>query len=154
MAVGESGKVQSRDAQLRDISGSANFQTPKPAAAGPLADNTPLAQQWLQKLRGKVIYQFFGAGNGGMTSESRRYLAADGTYSMRGNSVISIDVPGMSASSVDQSGSDGRWRIRDDNGKLYLQVTRRNGDVSLMPITWDQKNWYLNGDKAFADHPK
>jgi hypothetical protein len=173
VAAGEAQRIYNRDAQMRETAGTMELAAaamatrppaPKqpavaaaPAAGGPLADDTPAAQQWLQKLRGKVIKQFIGGG--GMTGEKTRYLAPDGTYSMRGNSVVAIDVgpyggaPTASASSISKQSVTGRWKIRDVNGQIFLQITTNDGNTSMLRITRDNRYWYLNGDKAFAVDP-
>jgi hypothetical protein len=119
MATGEAARIRPRDAQLREMAATMDYQAPKMPEAGPLADDTPLAQQWLRKLRGKVIKQFIGGG--GLSGEKSRYLAPDGTYSMSGNTVIAADVgpyggaPTASASSISRQSTQGRWKIRDVN---------------------------------------
>jgi hypothetical protein len=117
-----------------------------------LADNTPLAQQWLQKLRGKMIRQFYASQ--GMSSDKRHYLNADGTYSYRRNSMVAIDVPGASASSIGNNNSAGRWRIRDVGGQVMLEVHYNSGETGQFRITQDARNWYLDGEKAFAVEPE
>jgi hypothetical protein len=157
LGAGEAQRVNSRDLPLREILTSMDFQQPKMPEAGPLADNTPQAQEWLQKLRGKVIKQF--SGGGGMSAEKTRFLAADGTYSMKSSSVVSIDVgpyggaPTASASSIGRNSQTGRWKIRDENGRIFLQIWTGDGQVLMLPITRDSRNWYLNGEKAFAVNP-
>jgi hypothetical protein len=162
VAAGETGRVYGRDATLKEAAVSMDYQAPaalsKPPEPGdPLADNTPLAQQWLQKLRGRVIRQFIGGG--GVTGERSRFLAADGTYTMRGNSAVAIDVgpygeaPSASASSVRREGMAGRWRIREQQGEVFLQIVSNDGQTFLLPITWDDRNWYLDGVKSFAVDP-
>lgn len=158
IAFGESGRIERQAASMRQVAAAMAYQPPRPAAAGPLADDTPLARQWLAKLRGKVIKQFLGAGSG-MTGEKTRYLAPDGTYTMSGNTVIAIDVgpyggaPTASASSIGRQQATGRWRIRDDNGRAFLEVRTADGQRLLLALTADQRNWYLNGEKAFAVDP-
>lgn len=122
------------------------------APAGPavssLADTTPRAQRWLAKLRGRMIHQF--SAYSGMSSEKKRWLHADGRYEFRSSSMVSIDVGGASALGTDRGENTGRWSIRDQGGDLYLEVRLNNGRVQRLEITEDNRNWYLNGEKAFA----
>ena len=91
VALGETERVRSHVASLRQIASSLEHRTPRIATSGPLADNTQAAQLWLQKLRGKTVKQFIsGAGTAG---ERVRVLAADGTYTYRSNVAIVADVP-------------------------------------------------------------
>jgi hypothetical protein len=179
VAAGEMQRVYGKDSVLREAAASMTYRssevsdasmaanevktTPeaKPPQAlktgGPLADNTPIAQQWLQKLRGRVIRQFIGGG--GVSGERSSYLAPDGTYTMRGSASMAVDVggygeaPDASASSVSRNTMSGRWYIRDRNGEPHLQITLNNGQILLLAITWDNRNWYLDGVKSFAVDP-
>jgi hypothetical protein len=154
VAAGEQSLVRSRDSEVRQILSSMAPTQVNTAANNnaPLADSTPLAQRWLAKLRGKMIRQFWASQ--GMSSDKRHLLAADGTYSFRSSSMVSVDVSGASALSTGKDNTTGRWRIRDSGGQLYLEVTYNNGTVSRMPITENGQNWFLNGEKAFAVDPE
>ena len=157
LGAGEAERVNTRDLPLREMLASMDFQQPKMPEGGALADNTPQAQEWLKKLQGKVIKQF--SGGGGMTSERTRFLAADGTYSMRSSSLASIKVgpygeaPTASASSISRNAQTGRWKIRDNDGQIFLQIWTSDGQTLMLRITRDARNWYLNGEKAFAVDP-
>ncbi|MEO5952686.1 MAG: hypothetical protein ABIQ44_09500, partial [Chloroflexia bacterium] len=110
------------------------------------------AQQWLQKVRGRMIRQFYASA--GMSSDKYHYTNADGTYVYRSSSMVSVDVSGASALSTGKGANTGRWMIRDVNGNVFLQVTYSNGETNMMRITQDARNWYLNGEKAFAVDPQ
>jgi hypothetical protein len=96
----------------------------------------------------------------GMSSDKRHYLNADGTYSYKSSSMVSINVgpyggaPDASALSTGRDASTGRWRIRDLGGQVALQVQYANGETRLFKITQDARNWYLDGEKAFAVDPE
>jgi hypothetical protein len=81
-------------------------------------------------------------------------LNADGSYWFRSSSMVSIDVPGASASSTGGNGVQGRWRISEANGNVFLQVQLASGETRQYRITQDARNWYLNGEKAFAVDPE
>jgi hypothetical protein len=163
IAVGEKARVRSNDPSVRQILASIALAAPpedaggitaapKAAASGPLADSTPLARRWLEKLRGKVVRQFWASQ--GMSSDKRHWLYADGTYAFKSSSMVSVDVPGAGALSTGRDNSTGRWRIRDLSGQVFLEVSYNNGNVQRMRITEDNRNWYLNGEKAFAVNPE
>ena len=152
VALGETERVRSHVASLRQIASSLEHRAPQVAASGPLADNTQAAQFWLQKLRGKTVKQFItGAGTAG---ERVRFLAADGTYTYRSNVAIVADVPGASASALGRSANTGRWRIVDRNGQVFLQLVSNDGNTQLFSLTTSGRFWYLNGEKAFAIDPE
>jgi hypothetical protein len=160
VAAGEKARVRGNDASVRQILSSLAVGAPKndtavsrkSAAAGPLADSTPLAQRWLNKLRGKMVRQFWASQ--GMSSDKRHWLNADGTYEYRSSSMVSVDVSGASGLSTGRDDSTGRWTVRDVAGEVFLEVRYNNGNVRRMPITEDNRNWYLNGEKAFAVNPE
>lgn len=151
IAAGEKARVRANDDTVRQIMASVDFTAPSPAAGGPLADTTPLAQRWLAKLRGKLVRQFWASQ--GMSSEKKHWLNADGTYAYASSSMVSIDVSGASALSTGRDDSRGHWRIRDLGGEVFLEVRYLSGKVARMPITENNTNWFLNGEKAFADNP-
>jgi hypothetical protein len=152
VAIGETERVRSHVVSLRQIAGSLQHHAPRIAANAPLADNTQVAQFWLQKLRGKTIKQFIGGG--GAVGQRVRQLAADGTYSYRSSVAIVAEVPGASASSTSRNANTGRWRIVDRNGLAFLQIVLNDGDTQLLSLTADRRFWYLNGEKAFAVDPE
>ena len=61
VALGPADVVRSHDSVLRQILAGLNFAAPQIAAGSALADDTPLAQKWLVKLRGKTVKQFISA---------------------------------------------------------------------------------------------
>jgi hypothetical protein len=73
--------------------------------------------------------------------------------------MVSIDVgsygnaPDASALNTGPGANTGRWRIKDLGGQVVLQVQYANGQTRLFRITQDSRNWYLDGEKAFAVDP-
>jgi hypothetical protein len=67
-------------------------------AAPPAGATSPLTRQWEQKLRGKVVRQFWASQ--GMSSDKRHYLNADGTYAFESSSMVSVDVAGPAAAAT------------------------------------------------------
>lgn len=157
ISVGTAERVRQREGEVRQMMASLAFEAPKPlaagpSAAGPLADTTPLAQQWLQKLRGRMIRQMYVYS--GMSSDKYHYINADGSYVYKSSSMVSIDVSGASGMSSGGAANRGRWKIRDLGGQVFLEVQYQNGESRMMRITQDERNWYLNGEKAFAVDPQ
>lgn len=183
IAMGEGARLRASDAAVRQILSSvtlaqaaapqppvaratqpqppAQSDAPSPAGgratqsagdAPALADSTPLAQRWLAKLRGMMVRQFWASQ--GMSSDKRHFLNADGTYAFRSSSMVSVDVSGASGLSTGRDSSTGRWKIRDISGRVFLEVSYNDGNVRRMAITEDNRNWYLNGEKAFAVKPE
>jgi len=152
VAAGNRDVVRSRDMTVRQILSSVSYTAPKVEAGGALADSTPLAQQWLTKLRGRMIRQMHAYS--GMSSDKYHYINADGTYVYRSRSMVSVSVPGASGLSTGGADERGRWKIRDIGGRVFLQVQYQSGETASMPITQDARNWYLNGEKAFAVDPE
>ncbi len=145
VAYGMANRVAARDGELRQM-----LATMRVAA--PAGNSSALADQWTRKLQGKMIRQFHAYS--GMSSDKRHMLNADGSYWFRSNSMVSIDVPGASASSTGGNGVQGRWRISEANGNVFLLVQLTNGETRQYRITQDARNWYLNGEKAFAVDPE
>ena len=152
LSVGTADRVRQREPEVRQMLASMSFEVPKVTSGGPLSDATPLAQQWLTKLRGRMIRQMYAYS--GMSSDKYHYINADGTYRYRSSSMVSVDVSGASALSTGNDANTGRWKIRDMSGQVFLQVQYQNGETKMMPITQDARNWYLNGEKAFAVDPQ
>ena len=147
-AIGPADVVRSRDAALRQILTGMDFEVPGIASGGPLADGTPLAQKWLAKLRGKTVKQFISGG--GAAGQKVWLLGDDGKYTFRSSVAIAADVAGVSASATGRKSASGRWHIGETNGRAFLQLVGENGESQLLSLTMDDRNWYLNGDKAFA----
>lgn len=142
VAAGPAERVRLHQNTLVPVVQSIRYQPPPP---GVLSNVT---RPWDQKLRGKVIRQFWASQ--GMSSDKKHYLNADGTYAFWSNSLVSVDVPGASASSIGKDNQRGRWSIIERGGVPHLQVIYNSGETSLFAITQDSTNWYLNGQKAFA----
>lgn len=145
VAYGMANRVAGRDGELRRMLGTMRV-------AAPSGDSSALAGQWTRKLQGKMIRQFHAYS--GMSSDKRHMLNADGSYWFRSSSMVSIDVPGASARSTGGNGVQGRWRISEANGNVFLQVQLTSGETRQYRITQDARNWYLNGEKAFAVDPE
>lgn len=146
IALGPASLIQSRDNDLSQMLASIRSATPKPA------EGSAPAQQWQRKLQGKMIRQFHAYQ--GMSSDKRHYLDADGTYSFRGGSMVSVDVSGASGMSSGRNARQGRWRIAETEGGVFLHIQYNDGGTARYRLTQDARNWYMNGEKAFAVDPE
>jgi hypothetical protein len=153
IAYGLVERLAARDADVRQMLGSLRAVAARPApGGGALADSSPAAQQWLAKLRGKMIRQFHAYS--GMSSDKRHMLNADGSYWFKSSSMVSVDVPGASGMSSGRGAHQGRWQIREMGGDVYLMIAYNDGDRGQYKLTADGRNWYMNGEKAFAIDPE
>jgi hypothetical protein len=120
-------------------------ETPAPASGG-----GPLAEQWTARLSGKKLMQFssYSSGtSGGYSSQKTLALAADGSYSFRTSSSVSLYVPGATGGSAGRNGSNGRWRVYEQNGQATLELAPTQGSREVITLTTDGRSTFLNGHK-------
>lgn len=146
VAGGPAENVRAQRSALLPVVQSIRYQPPPPGVL------SGVTRPWDQKLRGKVVRQFWASQ--GMSSDKKHYLNADGSYAYWSNSLVSVDVPGASAGSIGKDNQRGRWSVVERAGAPYLQMIYNNGESKLLAITQDARNWYLNGEKAFAIEPQ
>lgn len=142
VAAGPVDRVRARQPLLGPLVQSIRYTAP-PAGA-----TSALTRQWDQKLRGKVVRQFWASQ--GMSTDKKHFLYADGSYAFSSSSMVSVDVAGASGGSYGKDDQRGRWSIVERGGAPYLQIVYNSGESRLLAITADATNWYLNGEKAFA----
>jgi len=145
VAAGPVERVRARQAMLVPVVQSIRYVPPPPGAL------SPVTRAWDQKLRGKVVRQFWASQ--GMSTDKKHFLNADGSYAFSSSSMVSVDVAGASGGSYGKDNLRGRWSLIERAGAPYLQVIYTNGESRLFAITQDSTNWYLNGEKAFAIDP-
>lgn len=148
IAIGDPTRIRAQDSALRQILASAAAAAPVVASGGSLGDSTPLAQRWINKLRGQTVRQFWASQ--GMSSDKKHWFNADGSYAFRSDSMVSVSVPGAGALATDGDNTRGRWRIVDQGGQVSVEIRTRNGQVRRLRITEDERHWYLNGEKAYV----
>ena len=132
-AVAKSELLQSRTSALATLAASFRFSA-SPTPAAPRANNP-----WTQRLNDKKLVQFSGYSSGGnsdgMNSQKALYLSADGTYSFRSSSSVSIDVPGASGSSGGLQADQGRWRVIEQAGETILELTSLQNGIEKIKLT-------------------
>ena len=147
-AVAKSELLQSRTSALATLAASFRFSA-SPTPAAPRANNP-----WTQRLNDKKLVQFSGyssGGNsGGMNSQKALYLSADGTYSFRSSSSVSIDVPVASGSSGGLQADQGRWRVIEQAGETILELTSLQNGIEKIKLTLQGTMTFLNGRRWFV----
>jgi hypothetical protein len=121
-----------------------------PVASSTLPPAGPLAQQWIQKLSGHKLMQFssYSSGSsGGYNSQRTLTLSADGSYTFRTASSVSIYVPGANGTSAGRNGANGQWRIYEQNGQAMLELQSTQSGRELIVLTTDGSKTFLNGHR-------
>jgi hypothetical protein len=162
VALGPSQAVAAHDGELRRVF--ASFTLDKSAAAadqnaGATAaegGDSPLAQQWLQHLRGKkVTYlsSYSSGSGGGYSSEWHLYLAANGTFSYSSQSSVSVYVPGATGGSNGQNSSSGRWRIYTTGNQAILELQYTDGRVQRRSLSYTNNKTFFDRTRVFVTEP-
>jgi hypothetical protein len=111
----------------------------------------PLAAQWDQRLRGRKLYQFSsyssGYGSGGYNSQKTLLLGVNGIYEFHRAGSVSVYVDGASGGSASQNGDQGRWRIYEQNGKVYLELVSAKSGTETIELTSNGTKTLLNGNR-------
>jgi hypothetical protein len=162
VAAGLEQLVTRRTPLLIPMAASLSVNTVSPArqtapAAGGVSDAAPASRQWAEKLRGMKLTQL--SSYSGMSSERYWYLHADGTYSHKGSSMVSIDVgpyggaPTASASSIGRSAGQGTWRVVTEQGVTALVLRDGDGEQYVYRLEFAQGRTFLNGTRTFVTEP-
>lgn len=136
---------------LEGLARTTRFAAAVPApAAQPRAPATgDLDQQWSRLLAGQMLHYFSrydsGAGGGGMASHRVLHLCSDGRFSFSGDSSMTMNVPGASASGGGRSGNRGQWRIESPTQTTAVLVLTADGGS---PMQWQLR---YDGDKTFLN---
>src|SRR5262245_55454284 len=132
---------------------STSFGAPAPATAQPeTADGSGAGQAWSQRLTGQMLHYFStynsGGGGGGMATHRVLHLCGDGRFSYSGDSSLTMNVPGASASGGGRSGSRGQWRIESPTPTTaVLVLTADGGSPMRWPLRYDGEKTFLNGQR-------
>lgn len=146
---------------------------PPPAAAAPSAqavppgndfaqtDQSPAAQAWIQKLRGKRVtymssYTSRGtAGDdgyisgGGYSDRFDAFLCSDGRFLYRTKSRTTID-DGAFGSSASQGGLTGRWRIVTQGDQAAIEYRTTDGQQDYVRLGFQDGKTYWDGKRVFV----
>jgi hypothetical protein len=160
-AVGQASKLEPHETALRDLAASiapstAAANTAKPAVptAPTASDRSPLAQQWLQRLRGKKLVQMSsynsGGGSGGYSSKTEIHLNADSTFQARSESSVSVYVPGANGGSSGAQKAEGVWRIYVKDNQAVLEMKYSNGQIETNILQANGEQTFINGKRWFV----
>lgn len=158
-AAGLPNKLDAHEMMLRDIAASMTLTTaalttaPKNVASTG-NDRSPLAQQWLQRLRGKKLTMLSsynsGGGSGGMSSKTEIYLRADGSFQARSESSVAIYVPGANGGSSGVQQAAGSWRIYVKDGQALLEMKYEKGQTETNSLQANGEQTFINGKRWFV----
>ncbi len=158
-AAGVTNKLEARETALRDIALSvvattaAAAQPPTTPQTSVNIDRSPLAQQWLQRLRGKkltLLSSYNSGSSGGMSSKTEMYLQADGRFQGRSESSVSIYVEGANGSSGGVQKAAGTWRIYAKDGRAILEMKYENGQTESSILEDRNGQTFINGKRVFV----
>ncbi len=155
-AAGQTGKLDARETALRDIALSVMTTTAAPPSTSQTPINiarSPLAQQWLQRLRGKKLTMMSGyssGSSGGMSSKTEIYLLADGSFQARSESSVSIYVPGANGGSSGVQKAAGSWRIYVKDTQALLEMKYENGQIETNALQANGEQTFINGKRWFV----
>ncbi len=157
VAIGRRDLIEKRHATLMAIASGFNAGTnaaPVAIPTGSPRSNSAIVSRWMQHLTDKKLVQFSGyssgGGSGGMSSERKLYLAADGSYAFRSSSSVSIYVPGASGGSSGQNADQGRWRVVDQGGEAILELASAKGANERITLSMNGTQTFLNGRRWFV----
>ncbi len=157
-AAGQTSKLDARETALRDIALSVAMTIATSAQSSGLQtpaniDRSPLAQQWLQRLRGKkltIMSSYSSGSSGGMSSKTEIYLNANSSFQGRSESSVSIYVEGANGSSGGVQKAAGAWRIYAKDGRAILEMKYENGQTESSLLEDRNGQTFINGKRVFV----
>jgi hypothetical protein len=138
---------------LEALAQSTGFAPPVPVTAQAQASaSAGMDQQWARLLAGQMLHYFStynsGAGGGGMASHKVLHLCSDGRFSYTGDSSMTMNVPGASASGGGRGGSRGQWRIESPAQTTAVLALTPDGGA---PLRWQLR---YDGSKTFVNNQR
>jgi hypothetical protein len=138
---------------LEALAQSTGFAPPVPVTARAQAPaSAGMDQQWARLLAGQMLHYFStynsGAGGGGMASHKVLHLCSDGRFSYTGDSSMTMNVPGASASGGGRGGSRGQWRIESPTQTTAVLALTPDGAA---PLRWQLR---YDGSKTFVNNQR
>ena len=137
---------------LEALARSTSFASPGGAAtAKPGAPaGGELAAAWSNLLTGQMLHYFSsyssGGGGGGMSSHRVLHLCSNGRFTYTGDSSLTMNVPGASASGGGRGGFHGQWRIESPTPDSAVLVLIGDDRRELRwPVQYDGSKTFLNG---------
>jgi hypothetical protein len=137
----------------------AQLPAPTPPPSGAAGDGGPASQTWLDLLTGQALHYFSsynsGGGGGGMASQRVLHLCSGGRFAYTGDSSLTMNVPGASASGGGRDSFRGQWRIESPTANSALLVlTGDNGRELRWQARYDGSKTFLNGQRWLREQSK
>lgn len=158
LGVGLRPNVAKWEAHLQRVAAGIDFNTRlAKEAEGSLSDSSALAKSWIERLRGKKLT--FLRTSQYETAKKVMILAADGTFTLAGNSLASISVgpyaeaPAATASAIGRQGAEGRWRIVSRGNQAFLVLKASDGSQAEYELTLRGTATHLDGVRWFVTDP-
>ena len=146
------GKHERLYQQLLDgLAGSTTFGAARPV---PAAKPGQLEQAWMDLLAGHMLRYFSsynsGGASGGMSSSRVLHLCRDGRFAYSSSSLVTMNVPGASASGGDRDGARGRWQLESPTrDRVVLLLLDDGGPQTRGQGRYDGSKTLVNGQRWF-----
>jgi len=152
IGLGAADRVERNDPGLRQVAGTLSFDAPPPPPAGAVSDDSALANQWVQKLRGQKLQQIT-TGN----YDAGRWvwiLGADGGFSYSSSYSGAVYAPGGGNASLGRrANGQGRWRIVSRGGVAVLELKFSTGEQQEFNLTANGTQTFMNGKRTYVTSP-
>ena len=127
-------------------------QPPSPTATG-------VPPPWAGVLTDQALNYFSsynsGGGGGGMAAHRVLHLCANGQFTLSGDSMVTMNVPGASGSSGGRSGFHGRWTVESATDRsAVLVLAGDDGRELRWPLRWDGSKTFLNGQRWLRERSR
>lgn len=119
-------------------------------------DQSPAAQAWIQKLRGKkVTYISSYSSNsndsfGGYSDKWEAFLCSDGRFVYRSRSLVTADVGDVSGSSSGRGSMTGVWRIITQGNQAAIEYRSDQGESSHVMLGFQDGKTYWDGQRVLV----
>lgn len=127
-------------------------QQAQPGAPGVTSDS-PLAQEWLNRLRGRKVTYLesynSGGGTGGFSEHWEAYLCSDMTFVYHRTGSVSVDV-GASAHRSSQTTQRGTWRIVTQGNQAAVEYRTTEGELGHIMLVAQGSNTLWGGKRVFV----
>ncbi len=100
-------------------------------------DASPLARQWRDRLRGKMLSvtdRTAGGESGGATAQRDYYFCENGEVLLETKSVVTVTVPDAGGGQTSRSSDRARWRIITRGDRASIELSKEDGDTFQVTI--------------------
>ena len=123
------------------------------AGGGQLGDGTPLANEWVNHLRGKKITymdSYSSGSSGGYSQRTDVFLCSSGEFLIKEASSVSVDVGDAFGNTGGNSSNTGRWRILTQGQLVGIELKFNDGRSDQYQLTYQDGKTYANGDRVYV----